>query len=190
MKLILGSQSPTRKRLLARMGYEFDTISADIDEMAIRHENPELLTLALARAKSEALLPKLKEPVILITSDTVADCNGMILEKAVDEEEVRRWFAMYEHHPVRGVTAMVAVNTATGKRAEGVVVASVQFRRVPEVVISGLVEEGAIFGYSGAFTMDHPALQEYIAWVDGEPEILQGMPVALTRDILRQVGGV
>ena len=81
MKIILGSQSAGRKKVLEGMGYEFETMSADIDERAIRLEDPVKLTLALAVAKSEALLPKIKndEGVILITSDQVVVCNGKII---------------------------------------------------------------------------------------------------------------
>lgn len=187
MKLILGSQSGTRKKLLSRMGYAFDTMSADIDEMAIRHDDAEKLTLALARAKSDALLPKVAEDAILLTSDTVAECNGAILEKAVDADEVRRWYDLYATHPVRGVTSVVLVNTSTGKKVEGTVDAFVQFAPVPEEVVSRLIENAAVFGYAGAFTMDDPLLQGYFKWTKGEPEILQGMPIELTKQLLQEM---
>lgn len=73
-KVILGSSSKWRKEMLSKMGYTFDTMSPDIDEkgnwyytgqtllrlrcLAIRDPNPHVLTLKIARAKAEALLPK------------------------------------------------------------------------------------------------------------------------------------
>ncbi|KAL0432417.1 UNVERIFIED_CONTAM: 7-methyl-GTP pyrophosphatase [Sesamum latifolium] len=50
-KIILGSSSVARKKILADMGFEFTTMSADIDEKAIRKEKPEDLVMALAEAK-------------------------------------------------------------------------------------------------------------------------------------------
>jgi hypothetical protein len=50
-KLILGSQSMARKRILAEMGYDYTIVTADIDEKAIRTEKPEDLVVALAEAK-------------------------------------------------------------------------------------------------------------------------------------------
>ncbi|MFB0999951.1 MAG: Maf family protein, partial [Colwellia sp.] len=38
--LILASQSPRRKELLSQLGYQFLTISADIDESIIGNESP------------------------------------------------------------------------------------------------------------------------------------------------------
>lgn len=40
MKIILGSQSQWRQQILKEMGYEFEVMSADIDEKAIRHKDP------------------------------------------------------------------------------------------------------------------------------------------------------
>ncbi|KAL0369079.1 UNVERIFIED_CONTAM: hypothetical protein Scaly_1126800 [Sesamum calycinum] len=59
-KIILGSSSVARKKILADMGFEFTTVSADIDEKAIRKEKPEDLVMALAEAKANAIVGKLK----------------------------------------------------------------------------------------------------------------------------------
>ncbi|OMO84409.1 Maf-like protein [Corchorus olitorius] len=49
-KIILGSSSMARQRILAEMGYEFEII-VNIDEKSIRKEKPEDLVTALAEAK-------------------------------------------------------------------------------------------------------------------------------------------
>jgi len=58
------------------MGYEFEVMPSNIDEEEIRLENPQELTLALSYVKTNALLSKIKEPAILITSDQVVCWNG------------------------------------------------------------------------------------------------------------------
>jgi septum formation protein len=79
-KLILGSQSMARKRILAEMGYDYTIVTADIDEKAIRTEKPEDLVVALAEAKANEIISKLggesqfakdPQPTLLITADTV-----------------------------------------------------------------------------------------------------------------------
>ncbi|PWA60997.1 Maf-like protein [Artemisia annua] len=78
-KIILGSSSIARRKILAEMGYEFTLMSADIDEKAIRTEKPEELVMALAKAKADAIVSKLQlsgdhekdaKPHMLIVSDT------------------------------------------------------------------------------------------------------------------------
>ncbi|XP_027094017.1 uncharacterized protein [Coffea arabica] len=78
-KVILGSSSVARKKILADMGYQFTTMSADIDEKATRKEKPEELVMALAEAKADAIISKFQniqnegkdvKPTILIAADT------------------------------------------------------------------------------------------------------------------------
>ncbi|KAI5656063.1 hypothetical protein M9H77_24856 [Catharanthus roseus] len=78
-KVILGSSSVARRKILADMGYDFIPMSADIDERAIRKEKPEELVMALAEAKADAIISKLQtiespendaKSTIVITSDT------------------------------------------------------------------------------------------------------------------------
>ncbi|CAI9116741.1 OLC1v1017973C1 [Oldenlandia corymbosa var. corymbosa] len=90
-KVILGSSSIARKKILADMGYEFTTMSADIDEKAIRKEKPEELVVTLAEAKADAILSKFRsnenpekdeKPTILIAADTA---EAIIPRLALDE---------------------------------------------------------------------------------------------------------
>ncbi|XP_054799277.1 uncharacterized protein LOC129303785 isoform X2 [Prosopis cineraria] len=78
-KIILGSSSIARRKILAEMGYRFTTMTADIDEKSIRKETPEELVMALAEAKADAIISKLQttnsqeavdESTILIAADT------------------------------------------------------------------------------------------------------------------------
>ncbi|KAL6956115.1 hypothetical protein U1Q18_044382, partial [Sarracenia purpurea var. burkii] len=50
-KIILGSSSIARRKILAEMGYDFMIVTADIDEKSIRREKPEDLVMAIAEAK-------------------------------------------------------------------------------------------------------------------------------------------
>ncbi|XP_016647737.1 PREDICTED: maf-like protein DDB_G0281937 [Prunus mume] len=56
-KIILGSASVARRKILAEMGYEFTVMTADIDEKCIRKEKPEELVLVLAQAKVWSSFP-------------------------------------------------------------------------------------------------------------------------------------
>nr|GMC54212.1 maf-like protein DDB_G0281937 isoform X2 [Ipomoea batatas] len=87
VQLILGSSSVARRKILADMGYEFITMSADIDEKGIRKEKPEDLVMALAEAKADAIISKLQngEPqendaisTLLVSADTVVVYEGMV----------------------------------------------------------------------------------------------------------------
>ncbi|KAM1434546.1 hypothetical protein ACFX2I_042614 [Malus domestica] len=81
-KIILGSASIARRKILAEMGYEFTVVTADIDEKSIRTGKPEELVLVLAKAKADAIISKLQsinnqekdaEPTIVIAADTLTE---------------------------------------------------------------------------------------------------------------------
>lgn len=171
------------------MGCQFEIMTADIDEKAIRNENPERLTLLLAHAKADALLPNIREASILITSDQVVLCNGRILEKPANLDEAREHLRGYAHSPAVTVTAVVVTDTRTNRRSEGVDRAKVIFREIPSYVIEELVRSGWILENAGAFSIEDPLMKDYIINIEGEPESVMGLPREMTERLIRDVLG-
>ena len=113
MKIILGSKSVRRKWVLKNAGYDFEVMTADIDEKKIRISDPRQLVLALAHAKAEAILPKINTPGVLITADQVVVCNGKILEQPRDEKEAREFISYYLEYPMETVSSIVVTDVMT-----------------------------------------------------------------------------
>lgn len=189
MHLVLGSRSEGRQEVLRRMGCRFEIMAADIDEKAIRHEDAEKLTLLLAHAKADALLPRIRKPSILITSDQVVICGGAILEKPESDEEARHYLEGYARWPAVTVTAVVATDTATNRRSHGVDTATTLFCPIPSSVIDRLIATGRIMKNAGAFSIEDPLLKDYIVGIEGEPESVMGLPRELTIRLVRAVLG-
>jgi len=186
-KIILGSQSSGRKKILEKMGYEFEVMVADLDEKAIRFEDPVKLTLALANAKADALLSQIKEDVILITADIVVSCNGKILEKPADEKEAREYLEMNSKCPVETVGSEVVINTKTGKRVQGTDVCKIWFKPFPQDVIDKYIATKDPFIHAGGFDIQHPLLSPYLDRFEGEVESIVGLSVALTEKLMKSV---
>ena len=187
IRIILGSASVGRRKILKNMGYDFEIMPADIDEKAIRSDDPKELTLMLARAKADALLSKIKEPALLITSDQVGVCNERIIEKPKDAGEAREYLRAYAKYPAKTVTEVVVTNTETNRRVEGIDVAEVEFFLIPEEAIEAAIKKGDIFTQSGGFSIDDPILGKYVKEVCGERESVIGLPKKLTRKLLNKM---
>lgn len=86
MNIILGSTSPRRKELLAAMGFEFRTMSPDIDESFSDEMSVEKVASFLAESKANALINSLEKDDLLICSDTVVVLNNQILGKPSNRE--------------------------------------------------------------------------------------------------------
>ncbi|EKE01535.1 MAG: hypothetical protein ACD_21C00107G0013 [uncultured bacterium] len=187
MKIILGSKSPGRKQILTKIGYEFTIIDPNIDEKAIRNDDPEQLVSALAKAKAQAILPKINEPTILITSDQVVRCNGKILEKPKDQNEAREFLQMYMQHPAETITAVTVTNTLNKKQETGVDTAKIWFRPISETMIKKIASQEYVVHCAGGFSLGDPMLKKYIAKIDGTPESITGLPIELTQRLILRV---
>lgn len=189
MQLILGSSSKWRKQVLEQAGYKFKVMSPDIDEKAIRHDDPEQLALAIANAKADALISQIHEPALLITVDQVVVCNDKIYEKPVSPEEAREFMHSYAHFPASTVTAVVVVNTETGKRVDAVDIATVYFYPIPEVAMEELIEQGDIFSCAGGFQIEYGdgKIVPYVKKVEGAVDSVKGLPMRLLGHLLTQV---
>lgn len=188
MKLILGSQSLGRKEVLTAAGYSFDVMVADIDEKAIRDDNYELLPLLIAQEKTKALLSKIQEDAVLITSDQVVVCNGELREKPVDADEARVWLKSYASYPSRAITSVIVANTVTGKQVEGVDIVDVIFDKIPDEVIEKLIAQGRILKTAGACIAEDPLLSPHIKELKGDLDSLTGLPMRLVKKFLDEVG--
>lgn len=187
MKIILGSRSKGRMEMLEEMGIEFGVITADIDEKAIRFDDPKKLVLALARVKADALKPRISEPAILITSDQVVIWNRKIREKPENEKEAKEFLEGYNIAPAETVTAVVVTNLVTGKRMEEVDVAKVYFNNFSENEINDIISEGQVFHLAGGFTVDGEKWASHIKKIKGTRDSVMGLPKKITRKLIKEV---
>ena len=79
-QVVLGSTSPYRRDLLARLRIPFSVTAPNVDETPQAGETPKNLALRLALAKAQAVAALHPEAVV-IGSDQVADLAGQPLGK-------------------------------------------------------------------------------------------------------------
>ena len=90
MKIILGSQSPRRRELLAGLDIPFTPVSIDADESYPASLAGGEIPIYISRAKARAYARKLHADELLITADTIVWLNGTMLGKPHDAEEAVR----------------------------------------------------------------------------------------------------
>ncbi|MBI4435571.1 Maf-like protein [Candidatus Uhrbacteria bacterium] len=186
MNIILGSSSPSRKTVLEAMGFAFTTISPDIDERAIRRDDPRELVTAIAQAKMDAVLEKVQGEAIVITSDQVMLVDGIVREKPTTKEEAYVFIKTFSTRPQIATSATVVCNTANGRRVCEVVDVRVTCDPIPEENIREFVETEQALKYAGGLAAEHPLFEPFVH-VDGEWEALMGLPKAKTREMIEQV---
>jgi septum formation protein len=105
-RLILASGSPARRDLLARAGYRFEVLPANIDEPSGEDfGDARSLVQHTAWLKAAAVAPRIDNGVIL-AADTVGWLHGRVIGKPADEADARRILGMLagtEHELWTGV---------------------------------------------------------------------------------------
>ncbi|XP_012071863.1 7-methyl-GTP pyrophosphatase isoform X8 [Jatropha curcas] len=193
-KIILGSSSIARRKILAEMGYEFTVTTADIDEKCIRKEKPEELVMALAEAKAEAILQRLSVhdyikdavPALLITCDQVVVYEGSIREKPSSEEEARQFLKGYSGGHAATVSSVLVTNLKTGFRKVEWDRVEIYFHEIPDEVIEKLIEEGLVLRVAGGLIIEHPLILPYVKEVVGTTDSVMGLPKALTEKLMKE----
>lgn len=165
-------------------------MSPDINEKGIRVAEPYQLSLAIARAKADALAPKVSGPAILVTADQVVVCNGALFEKPQSTDEARQFMRAYsDGHPAETVSALVVVDTKSGRRAEGVDIAKIFFNAIPDNVVEDFIKDEDPGSRAGGFSVESARLAPYLRGIEGTVESVKGMPIALLERLVAEVRG-
>lgn len=186
-KIVLGSTSPRRKKIMSELGYTFKIVAADIDEEAIRTDDYKQLPLLIARGKFAAVKEKVTEPSIIICADTVCVCNGELREKPKSDEQMREWLESYAKYPLTVHTGMVIGNTKTGVVKESIETGVIVLKPFPEELISQLLKRDDFKTGSGAIIFDSPELHPYVRSVTGDVDVLMGLYGKFVTKSLREL---
>lgn len=184
MKLILGSQSKGRAHVLKNAGYNFSVMSPSINEKAIRSDNFKEMTLLIAQAKAQALLPQISEPALLITADHVMAWNGELREKPHSIDEAKFFLETYSNNYAVSISSVVVTNTETLVQKSGTDISRVFFKELPAHIITAILQRDDILSMSGALNIDDALISPYIDRIEGDKDSVIGLPMKLLRPML------
>ncbi len=175
-RLILASQSPRRRQLLADAGIEFELAPRFECEESFSEDMPAIeVAEYLSKLKSEAYPQPLAERDILLTADTVVIAENRILGKPADRAEAIKMITMlsgHEHEVVTGVTLRTAERVKSFS-----VVSKVYFRELSAEEIEYYVDNYRPYDKAGSY-----GIQEWIGYVgiegiEGSFYNVMGLPV-------------
>lgn len=182
--LILGSASPRRRELLARLGVELSGIAAaDIDETPQRSELPRPYALRMAREKAAAVDGGAS---LVLAGDTVVACGRRILPKAEDEATARECLEVLSGRRHRVLSA-IALKYPDGTQHERLSETIVRFKRLSGAEIEAYLAGGEWRGKAGGYAIQGSA-EGLIAWIQGSHSGVMGLPLFETRALLKAAG--
>jgi MAF protein len=157
--LLLASNSPRRKQLLALGNWQFNIIVSDVDESRLAGESPRDYVLRLAQAKALAVAAKAPPGNIIIGSDTAVVDGGSILGKPTDKADAERMLKQLRGHTHQVFTGVAVYQVRDGKMLTELCITDVPMRPYSDDEIVGYVKTGDPMDKAGAYAIQHPAFQ-------------------------------
>jgi septum formation protein len=200
MRLILASASPRRAELLRAAGYDFEVLTADVDESILDDEAPSIYVRRLAAEKSAAAAAALKSRAaaqtdagaladairtIVLGADTTVVLDGEILGKPRDDADVGRMLRRLSgrrHHVLTGISLRRGA-VELGR----VVKTSVDFSPLTDDDVAWYVASGEGRDKAGAYAIQGLA-SRFVPRVDGSYSNVVGLPVTAVRELLIEIG--
>ena len=185
--LVLASGSRYRAELLSRLSLPFRVELPGVDEATRPGETPAGLARRLAREKGLAMAARLPTGLV-IGSDQVADCGGMILGKPGTAEGARAQLHLASGRTVTFWTALALANAATCQVREAVVHCAVDFRDLGDAEIDRYIAIEQPLDCAGSFKSEGLGIVLFRRFVTEDPTSLVGLPLIALCDMLRAEG--
>ena len=184
--IVLASNSPRRKELLAGLGLDFEVRVIDgIDESYPASLPASQVAQFIAEKKAQAYRASMAPDELIITADTVVIVGSDILGKPKDEADAVRMLREISGR-THQVTTGVCLTTATRQRSFSVTT-DVTFKQLTDAEIRHYVSTYRPFDKAGAY-----GIQEWIGYIgvtglNGSYYNVMGLPVQRIYTELQQM---
>jgi septum formation protein maf len=184
-KVILASNSPRRKELLAGLGVDYEVRTLpDVDESYPETLQGADIPLYIAKEKADAYVAMMQSGELMITADTIVWLDGKVLGKPRDREDalqMLRTMSGRTHEVFTGVCI-----TTTDWQRSFTAQTEVRFATLSEEEIAYYVDNFQPMDKAGAY-----GVQEWIGFIgveniSGSYYNIMGLPVQkLYRELLK-----
>ncbi len=184
MKLLLASQSPRRKELLASLGFEFEVVKIDCEEIVPEHIQVGESAAYLSELKASAFR-ELEKGEVLLTADTVVAIDNQFLGKPKDAEESKQMLKLLSgrtHQVYTGITIKTFEKTVTETN-----VAEVEFDEITDDETDFYIQNYRPFDKAGSYGIQEWLGMAKIKRMNGSYYTIMGLPTHLVYKILKEI---
>jgi len=189
LKLILASQSPRRKELLAQLGYQFSVQASDIDEAVETAETAYGYVLRLAEQKAQhvlSLVPQAERASsFVLGSDTSVVFKGKILGKPENLQDCINTLSLLSNNQHQVLTA-IALASEAGMKGQ-VVTTEVTFKALTKAEMTAYWLTGEPHDKAGSYGIQGIAGQ-FAKTINGSYSAVVGLPLYETAQLLASAG--
>ena len=184
MKLLLASQSPRRKELLSSLGFEFEVVKIDCEEILPEHIKIGEAAAYLSELKADAFRTLIGDEVLL-TADTVVAIDNQFLGKPKDEADaftMLRSLSGRTHQVYTGITIRTIDKSFTETD-----VADVTLEDMTDDEIRYYIQNYKPFDKAGSYGIQEWLGMAKITKMSGSFYTIMGLPTHLVYKILKEI---
>lgn len=185
--LILASNSPRRRQMIAWLGWPHSTHVTGVDETPLPGEQPAAYVLRLAQAKCRAAAGQCPPGALIIAADTTVADGPELLGKPESPADARRMLLQLRGRAHQVLSAVaVSADCAHSLRAE-VCISSVQMRPYNDGELEVYIASGDPLDKAGAYAIQSAKFHP-VQGFSGCFASVTGLPLCHLLRVLRELG--
>ncbi|MFO7585710.1 MAG: Maf family protein [Anaerolineales bacterium] len=184
--LILASNSPRRRELLALGGWTFHLDVADINEDVRPGEEPAAYVERLAMEKAQAVLPRSRPGQVILGADTTVVLDGEILGKPADPAEARAMLTRLRGREHQVYTGIAVLRASDQTLHSEVCLTQVPMRDYSDAEMDAYIASDDPLDKAGAYGIQNLDFQPVIN-MRGCYASVMGLPLCHLTVLLRQL---
>jgi len=186
-KLILASNSPRRKQLLALTGWDFDVQPADINEDLLLAEHPGDYVLRLAEGKAREVAFTTMGSGIILAADTIVVDAGVLLGKPADATEAASMLRSLRGHTHQVYTGLAVCNSQADYLVGDLCITDVPMRDFSDEDMVAYIASGDPLDKAGAYAIQHSSFHP-VENISGCFASVMGLPLCHLVRSLKKLG--
>jgi septum formation protein len=188
-RIVLASQSSSRRRLLTDAGLKPTIIVSNVDEETdfFNAMSPEDMVIALAISKAHTVREMIDYPAIIIGCDSTFDVDGVSFGKPGTPEIATERAKKISGRSGLLHTGHCIIDTAQGIEIADRVTTKVTFSEMSDVEIADYVASEEPLHVAGGFTLDGFG-SPFIPVIEGDYTNVVGISMPFLRSAMKQLG--
>ena len=188
-KIVLASQSTSRRRLLEGAGINPTIIVSNVDEETdfFNAMSPADMVIALAVTKAHTVREQIDYPALIIGCDSTFDVDGVTFGKPGTPDIARERAKKISGRSGLLHTGHCIIDTAQGREIADRVTTKVTFSELTDHEIEDYIASGEPLQVAGGFTLDGFG-SPFIPVIEGDYTNVVGLSMPFLRSAMSQLG--
>ena len=188
-KIVLASQSTSRRRLLEGAGINPTIIVSNVDEETdfFNAMSPADMVIALAVTKAHTVREQIDYPALIIGCDSTFDVDGVSFGKPGTPDIARERAKKISGRSGLLHTGHCIIDTAQGREIADRVTTKVTFSELTDQEIEDYIASGEPLQVAGGFTLDGFG-SPFIPVIEGDYTNVVGLSMPFLRSAMSQLG--